>query len=143
MILSAIASAPRFPMNHLLLMLLRYYKEKNILDKTPQSICRYLEQGRLGNAEETPKPQSECFKQGSHSLIGSNKISVNAIFESASSRGFTTLTYSDNLCGEAQKAAKKFSLFAKNTKHVAKTPYSYCSRWRNYGNHQRQWSRWP
>ncbi len=120
--LSAIASGPTVPDETTFADAIEVLQRKNILDKAPESICRYLEQGRLGNAEETPKPQSECFKRGSHSLIGSNKISVNAIFESASSRGFTTLTYSDKLCGEAQQAAKNLACFAKNTKHVAKTP---------------------
>lgn len=120
--LSTIASGPTVPDETTFVDAVEVLQSKNIWDKAPQSVRQYFEQGRLGKVQETPKPNAPCFKQGSHSLVGSNKISVKAIFQTALKQGFAPSTYSDNLCGEAQDAAEKLVLFAKNFKHESKVP---------------------
>ena len=63
-----------------------------------------------------------CFANATQSLIGSNRLSIDAIMKAAQTQGFDARLYSDNLCGEASEAAEKLVLFAKtqinNTKQA-------------------------
>jgi glycerate 2-kinase len=85
----------------------------------PESVRFYLEYGQQGKAQETPKAEEAFFTNASHTLIGSNRISVNAIMKAAQEQGFDAILYSDNLCGEAKNEAEKLVLFAKA--HISKT----------------------
>ncbi|MFA5017114.1 MAG: glycerate kinase [Methylobacter sp.] len=77
-------------------------KAKGIWDQVPVNVRQHLEQGMLGNVEETPKPGDDVFKNAGHTLIGSNAISVNAMLQAAKNLGYETKLYSDHLCGEAR-----------------------------------------
>jgi glycerate 2-kinase len=111
--LSAIASGPTVPDESTFSDAVDVLKNKGIWDKAPDSVRQYLENGQHGKAKETPKADETCFANSSHTLIGSNRISLNAIMQAAREQGFDAMLYSDNLCGEASKAAEKSVLFAK------------------------------
>lgn len=110
--LSTIASGPTVPDNTTFNEAAEILKSINIWDKIPDNARHYLEMGKQGNVPETPKADDACFAHVSHTLIGSNGISVNAITNAAQEVGFETILYSDNLCGEAKEAAEKLVSFA-------------------------------
>ncbi len=110
--LSTIASGPTVPDETTFSEAIEILKIKNIWDKLPNDVRIYLEKGQHGNVPETPKAGDDCFASVSHTLIGSNRISVNAITNAAQEVGFETILYSDNLCGEAKEAAEKLVSFA-------------------------------
>jgi glycerate 2-kinase len=120
--LSAIASGPTIPDNATFSDAIAVLKNKGIWDKVPNSVRHYLENGQQGNAKETPKVGDACFANATQSLIGSNRLSIDAIMKAAQTQGFDARLYSDNLCGEASEAAEKLVLFAKtqinNTKQA-------------------------
>lgn len=117
--LSVIASGPTVPDDSTFSDAIDVLKNKGIWDKIPESVRFYLEYGQQGKAQETPKAEEVFFTNASHTLIGSNRISVNAIMKAAQEQGFDAILYSDNLCGEAKNEAEKLVLFAKA--HISKT----------------------
>lgn len=112
--LSTIASGPTVPDDTTFSDAIAVLKEKDILSKAPNNVQHYLESGRQGKAKETPKADDACFANAYHTLVGSNRISVDAMLAAAQARGFDVMLYSDNLCGEASAAAEKLVQFAKS-----------------------------
>ena len=88
-------------------------KNRQIWLQLPNSVQCYLQLGAEGKVPETPKADDVLFTHNSHTLIGSNRISVNAMMTKAEQCGYKPLLYSPNLCGEARKVAEQIVLFAK------------------------------
>ncbi len=111
--ISAIASGPTVPDSTTFSDAIAILKKKAIWNKAPNSVRYYLESGHQGKIKETPKVGDACFANANHTLIGSNRISVDAMRGAAQAQGFDVMLYSDNLCGEASVAAEKLVQFAK------------------------------
>ena len=111
--LSAIASGPTVPdpstYNDAIAVFTRY----GLWDKVPAPVRRHLEQGRLGNIPETPKPGDAVFNNATHTVIGSNAISVDATLKAAAALGYQAQLYNARLCGEAKEAAEQWVRDAK------------------------------
>ena len=112
--LSAIASGPTVPDDTTYADAINVFKAKGIWDKVPANVQQYLEQGKLGKVPETPKSGDNAFKNATHTLIGSNAISVNATFKAAQNLGYEAQLYSSHLCGEARNEAEKWVHYAKH-----------------------------
>ncbi|MFU8788730.1 MAG: glycerate kinase type-2 family protein [Methylobacter sp.] len=95
-------------------------QSKGLWQQIPDTVRQHLQQGELGAIAETPKPGDAIFKTTTHSLIGSNAISVQAMLAAAQNLGYQTNLYSDCLCGEAREAAEKWAIHAKTL--TANTP---------------------
>ncbi len=91
--------------------------EKNIWDKIPLTVQGLLKQGKQGHIEETPKADAACFKQTSHTLIGSNTLSLNHCLKTAKDLGYKTELLSTSLCGEASNIAEQLALYAKQVEN--------------------------
>lgn len=111
--LSSIASGPTVADGTTYTDAIEILKCKGVWDQVPTNVRQHLEQGKLGNIAETPKPGDDVFKNTGHTLIGSNTISVNAMLKAAQNLGYETKLYSDHLCGEAREEAEKLVLHAK------------------------------
>ncbi|MDP1667148.1 MAG: glycerate kinase [Methylobacter sp.] len=111
--LSAIASGPTVADPTTYADAIEILKAKGVWDQVPINVRGHLEQGKLGNIAETPKPGDDAFKNTGHTLIGSNSISVNAMLQAANNLGYETKLYSDHLCGEARAEAEKLVIHAK------------------------------
>jgi hydroxypyruvate reductase len=112
--LGAIASGPTVPDSSTFDDAIAVFTTKGIWDKVPASIQQHLEQGKLGKVRETPKPGDNAFKNSTHTLIGSNAISVNATLKAAQNLGYEAQLYDAHLCGEARNAAEKWVRYAKH-----------------------------
>jgi glycerate 2-kinase len=110
---SAIASGPTVPDDTTYADAIKVFNSKGIWDKVPANVRHHLEQGKLGKIPETPKPGDNVFKNTSHTLIGSNAISVNATLKAAQDMGYETQIYNTHLIGEARNEAEKWVLYAK------------------------------
>lgn len=113
--LSAIASGPTVPDPSSYDDAIAVFTAKGIWDKVPAPVQKYLEQGKLGKAPETPKPGDNAFKNTTHTLIGSNAISVNATLKAAQILGYEAQLYDAHLCGEARIAAEQWVRYAKHS----------------------------
>jgi len=111
--LSSIASGPTVADATTYADAINILKAKGVWDQVPVNVRQHLEQGKLGNIKETPKPGDDVFKNTGHTMIGSNAISVNAMLQAAKNLGYETKLYSDHLCGEARAEAEKLVIHAK------------------------------
>lgn len=110
---SAIASGPTVPDETTYSEAIAIFESKGLWDKIPATVQRHLELGRDGKIAETPTLGDSVFANTTHTLIGSNSLSVHAVMQAVQTQGYQTLLYSDHLCGEAKDEAEKLVLFAK------------------------------
>ena len=92
-------------------------KSHGIWQQTPETIRQHLEQGANGDLPETPKSADAIFQNNSHTLIGSNAISLAAMQQHSQQLGYTSEIYHHQLCGEARTVAKEWVRFAKSCKN--------------------------
>ncbi|MDD1635964.1 MAG: glycerate kinase [Methylococcaceae bacterium] len=112
--LSAIASGPTVPDPSTYDDAIAVFTAKGIWNNVPAPVQQYLEQGKLGQAPETPKPGDKAFENATYTLIGGNAISVSATLKAAQNLGYEAQLYNAHLCGEARNAAEKWVRYAKH-----------------------------
>ncbi len=88
-------------------------KKYDLLNEVAPSILKYLQLGKEGKVEETPKPQDVIFERVYNSLIGSNILALQAAEKEAVSLGFHTLILSSSIEGETREAARFHTAVAK------------------------------
>jgi len=112
--LSVIASGPTVPDTSTFNDAITVFTAKGVWDRVPANVQHHLEQGRVGNVPETPKPGDNVFKNTTYTLIGSNAISVQATLNASKNLGYEVRLYNDHLCGEARDEADKWVRYAKS-----------------------------
>jgi hydroxypyruvate reductase len=88
-------------------------RKYDLLNEMAPSIQRYLQLGKEGKVEETPKPQDVTFAKVYNSLIGSNILALRAAEKEATCLGFNTLILSSSIEGETREAARFHTAIAK------------------------------
>ncbi len=111
--LSAIASGPTVPDETTFSDAIAILQSRQIWQKLPKNVQNVLEKGALHKTPETPNADDPAFDHVSHTLIGSNSISVKAIVAAAKNLNYDALLYSNQLCGEAKHEAEKLALYTK------------------------------
>lgn len=107
--LSAIASGPTVADSSTFADAINICKQQRIWDKLPQSVQQHLQQGEQGLQPETLKADDPVLAKVSHSLIGSNALSVAAVCEAAKQQGYQTQVYNAALSGEAREVAAQWA----------------------------------
>lgn len=115
--LSSIASGPTIPDESTFSEALNILKTYQVWQHCPISVQNTIQQGVESNCLETPNHLSSVFNNCSHTLIGSNQISLEAIKKAASQLNYSPILYSQHLAGEAKNAAAKLAEFAKNVQN--------------------------
>ena len=85
---------------------------KPVWERVPLKVRQHLEAGKRGEIPETPKERDPIFANSDHTIIGSNRISVNALIREAKNQGFIPCLYKDELTGEAAQVAQDLVEFA-------------------------------
>jgi hydroxypyruvate reductase len=111
--LDAIGSGPTVPDPTTFEEAWEILKKYDLLNELAPSIRRYLQSGKEGKVEETPKPQDVIFERVHNHLIGSNILALQAARKEAVSLGFNTLTLSSSIVGETREAARFHAAIAK------------------------------
>lgn len=111
--LSAIASGPTVADDSRFSDAVAILRRKNIWNHVPAAVRDYLEKGCRGEAEETAKSNDPLFNKCGYTLVGSNRICVDATLRMAGQLGYDSRLYSDHLCGEAREAAERMVLRAR------------------------------
>ena len=86
-------------------------KQYRCWENAPASVRNHLTQGADGKQPETLKADELT---ATHSLIGSNALSVDAISRSSANLGYQSHLYSQHLCGEARNVAEDFAAHCQN-----------------------------
>lgn len=79
----------------------------HLIPRLPQSIQRYIEQGRNGLIADTPKPGDPLFQHTTNRVIGSNEVAVAAAAKQAKEMGYHTHIIPSLITGDAAAEAKK------------------------------------
>lgn len=111
--LSSIASGPTVADATYFSDAVAILQDKGIWTKLPEPVRTHLNKGLSGEVAETPKNGDPLFANTGHTLLGSNRISVNAILRKASEMGYEATLYNDQMRGEARDVAEKLVLHAK------------------------------
>ncbi len=111
--LSSVASGPTVPDITTFAEAIAILKAKKVWDKVALNVQILLKKGAQGEIRETPKPDEIFFQNTSHTLVGSNSVSLNAMNRTAKAMGYKTEIFSRQLTGEAKDAAELFVQHAK------------------------------
>ncbi len=122
---SAIASGPTVADSSTFADVLRVIKDRGLWNKVPAAVQAYLQQGSLGEVSETLKSDDPVFARHTHTLIGSNSISLQAVAQTAEELGYDASVYSEQLTGEARQVADELLLYAKSL--IAKSTSKPCA----------------
>lgn len=93
---------------------LRILMKYKLLERIPEKILQYIQQGVDGKIPETLKPENRIFEKVTNQILGNNKEALLTAKVKAESLGYHTLLYADNIQGEAKEIGKFFAEFAKN-----------------------------
>jgi len=110
---SAIASGPTVADSSTFADAIKILKGRELWTKVPTVVQNHLDKGRLGEVNETLKPDDPCIDQVSHTIIASNTISLQATTKDAEKLGYDISVYNEQLTGEAQAVAEDLALYAK------------------------------
>lgn len=111
--LSSIASGPTVPDPTAYADAIQVFKTKGVWEKVPEPVRAHLESGHAGNIPETPKPGDPLFTTVGNTLVGSNRLSLDAVKATAEREGRSVDIFSTALCGEAREEAENLVKAAK------------------------------
>jgi glycerate 2-kinase len=111
--LDVIGSGPTVPDHSTFEEAWEILKKYDLLKEISLSIQKYLQSGKEGKVEETPKPGEVVFEKVYNSLIGSNILALLEAKKEAESLGLNTVILSSSIEGETREAARFHTAVAK------------------------------
>jgi len=81
-------------------------ERKGVRGAVPAAVRRHLEAGARGERPETPKPGDPLFRRVSFTVVGSNRLSLDAAAREARRQGLRPLLLTTRLEGEAREVAR-------------------------------------
>jgi hydroxypyruvate reductase len=93
--------------------------------KLPASVREHLALGLRGEIPETPKPGDPLFDRVRNTVIGSNRLALEAAAKAARKLGYRTLILSSEIQGETREIARMHAAIAaeiRRTGHPIKPP---------------------
>jgi len=83
-------------------------RRRGIGSALPQAVAERLRRGLAGELPDTPKPGDPAFARTRNILIGTNRLALMAAEAKARELGYSTLTLTSRLTGEAREVALAF-----------------------------------
>jgi hydroxypyruvate reductase len=114
--LDVIGSGPTVPDTATFQDAMRVIERYDLLEETPPSILRYLEEGGKGKVPETPKEGEPFFSRGRVYILGNNATAVRAAEEQARKLGFRSLLLTTYLEGEAREVGRVLAAVAREVR---------------------------
>lgn len=114
--LDVIASGPTAPDQTTYAEALAILDRFGLREHISATVRRHLERGARGGIPETPKPADPIFRRVTHSIIGNNRLVVEAAEAKARALGFNTRLLTRSLQGEARAVAREFAELAHRIK---------------------------
>lgn len=103
--LDVIASGPTVPDPTTFIQALEIIAKYNLTKSMPEGIISYLKQGAAGFISETPKGEDPVFKRTLNSLIGNNKLALEAAGKKAAELQLNAEIISDSIKGDISEVA--------------------------------------
>ncbi len=84
-----------------------------IRDKVPAAVRARIDQGVAGAIDETPKPGDPLFARVRNTVVGGNRLALDAAARHARQLGFRTLVLSSSIAGETREIARMHAAIAR------------------------------
>ncbi len=107
--LEAIGSAPQYGDSTTFTEALAILEKFGLLEKAPPSVLEHLRRGAAGLEPETPRPDSEVFRENRHFIIGDVLVALDKLEQAARSAGREIRILSACDQGEASEAARFYA----------------------------------
>ena len=112
--ISAIASGPTVADNSTFSDALKVLIDRQLMDRVPVAVLEYLQKGQQAELSNNSLPDNSFFVQVTHTLVASNRISLQAIKLAAEKLNYVVFVYNEQLIGEAKKVAEDWVTYAKS-----------------------------
>jgi hydroxypyruvate reductase len=84
-----------------------------IRDRVPAAVRERIERGERGQIAETPKPRDPLFARVRNTLVGGNRLALDAARKCARRLGFRTLVLASEVQGETRDVARMHAAMAR------------------------------
>lgn len=111
--LDVIGSGPTAPDNSTYEGALAILDKYAIRDRIPTPVRERLERGAAGEVAETPKPGDAIFKRVRNTIVGSNRLALNAAARRARELGYRAPVLSSEIEGETREIARMHAAIAR------------------------------
>ena len=111
--LDVIGSGPAAPDPSTFLDAAAVLDRYGIREKVPAAVRTRIDQGVAGAIEETPKPGDRLFARVRNTVVGGNRLALNAAARHARQLGFRTLVLSSSIAGETREIARMHAAIAR------------------------------
>ncbi len=108
---------------------LRIVEKYGLTEKAPAALLEHLQKGRRGEIPETPKTADAALARTTNSLIGSNRIALEAAGAEARRQGFHPRIVTDRIAGEAREVAEEVVREARRVAGDPAIPKPACLLW--------------
>ena len=111
--LDVIGSGPTAPDRSTFATAMAVMEKYRILDRVPAAVRDRIERGVSGEIEDTPKEGDEVFARVRHTVIGSNRLALDAAARHARAVGYRPLILSSEIQGETRDVARMHAAIAR------------------------------
>ena len=91
----------------------RVLERYGIRDKVPAAVRARIDRGVAGAVPETPKPGDRLFARVRNTVVGGNRLALDAAARQARQLGFRTLVLSSSIAGETREIARMHAAIAR------------------------------
>ena len=111
--LDVIGSGPTAPDSSTFAMAAGVLDRYRIREKVPAAVRARIEQGVAGAVTETPKAGDRLFTRVRNTIVGGNRLALDAAARRARELGYRTLVMSSGIAGEAREIAHMHAAIAR------------------------------
>ncbi len=111
--LDVIGSGPTAPDASTFAVAAEILRRYGIGDRVPAAILERIERGERGQIAETPKPRDPLFAHVRNTLVGGNRLALDAARKCARRLGFRTLVLASEVQGETRDVGRMHAAMAR------------------------------
>ncbi|MCU1239093.1 MAG: glycerate 2-kinase [Candidatus Solibacter sp.] len=104
--LDVIGSGPTAPDASTFTTAFGIFEKFGITERVPVPVRERIERGMRGDTAETPKPDDPLFARVRNTVVGSNRLALDAAARAAKGLGYRTLVLSSEIEGETREVAR-------------------------------------
>ncbi len=118
--LDVIGSGPTAPDASTFARVAEIFAHYKISDAVPAPVRERIEAGLRGEIAETPKPGDPLFRRVRNTVVGSNRLALDAASKHARKLGYRTLVLASEIQGETREVARMHAAIAREVVHAAR-----------------------
>jgi len=111
--LDVIGSGPTAPDASTFARVAEIFEHYGISGEVPASVRQRIQAGLRGEIEETPKPGDPVFRRVRNTVVGSNRLALDAASRAARRLGYRTLVLASEIQGETREVARMHAAIAR------------------------------